>query len=184
MAEWQTRQTLTNLYEKFKKYGPYGSKKDKRLRLVLVDENQKKTTVSYPKYLMEIHLNRYLIDNETVHHIDGNFLNNDLENLIVLDQSTHSKIDAIKRKSDILTCQWCKKQFSVDGSKLRNRERKDRNANSFCSKKCTGQYGAYVQNSGLKLGKININKEYYKSSLEEIPRLNGVNSTNSNVEIL
>ena len=56
--------------------GPYKSSKDNRLRCILVFSDKTTKTISYPKYLMEIHLNRYLLENETVDHIDGNPLNN------------------------------------------------------------------------------------------------------------
>ena len=42
---------------------------------------EKRITLSYPKYLIEVHLDRYLEKEETVDHIDGNFLNNVISNL-------------------------------------------------------------------------------------------------------
>ena len=62
-----------------KVYGPYKAK-DSRLRVVLAFKDGSKKTVSYPKYIMEIHLGRYLTIDETVDHIDCDPLNNDLTN--------------------------------------------------------------------------------------------------------
>lgn len=44
------------------------------------------------RHVMEKHLGRKLSRKEHVHHIDGDSLNNALENLIVLSHSEHSKI--------------------------------------------------------------------------------------------
>lgn len=149
---------MAKLYENKKIYGPYLAK-DSRLRIIVV-ENDRKTTVSYPKYLMELSLNRYLTKTETVQHLDGNPLNNDLSNLIVLGKSEHAKMDAKRVNDVVLTCQWCKKEFLVKGSFIHNRLRKDRHSNSFCSKECSGQYGKSIQLGFPKLNKIEIERIY------------------------
>jgi hypothetical protein len=46
------------------------------------------------RYLMENHLCRKLSDNEVVHHVDGNGLNNSLDNLQVMTKSEHRKYHA------------------------------------------------------------------------------------------
>lgn len=147
------------IYTAGKLYGPYLGK-DNRLRVIYV-ENNKKTTISYPKYLMELNLNRHLTEMETVQHLDGNPLNNDLSNLTILNRSEHAKIDAIRLKDSILTCQWCKKEFLVKGSKLCHRLRNDRNSNSFCSKQCSGKYGKSIQLGNPVFNKVKIEKLYY-----------------------
>lgn len=163
MAELVDATDFMKVYENTKLYGPYKSKQDNRLRIIVVDKiTKKKTTISYPKYLVEIKLNRYLTEKETVHHIDGNPLNNDLSNLAIVNRSKHSSIDAIKRKDTILKCQWCNKSFIVKGSKLRHRQRKDRQSNSFCSKSCSGKYGKHVQLTKKTFNKVKIDKDYVK----------------------
>lgn len=157
---------MKKVYENWKLYGPYKSKKDNRLRVVLVNlETNQKKTISYPKYLMEINLNQYLAENETVHHIDGNPLNNDLFNLIVLNRKEHIKQDVKRRADEILICQWCGKEFLVKGSLLYQRQRKDKKSNSFCSKSCIGKYGKSVQITNIKLGKVNIQERYIRNSM-------------------
>lgn len=47
-------------------------KKDGRKRIVAKYENGIKKTISYPKYLMELHINKYLDEDDTVDYIDGN----------------------------------------------------------------------------------------------------------------
>lgn len=54
------------------------NKGDGRIRAYI---KSMKCVVSYPKLLMAVHLGRDLDDDEEVHHIDENPLNNDLSNL-------------------------------------------------------------------------------------------------------
>ena len=78
------------IYENLVKIrGPYESSKDHRLRCILVFNDKTIKSMSYPKYLMEVHLDRYLTENETVDYIDGNPLNNNINNLRVLDRREH-----------------------------------------------------------------------------------------------
>lgn len=163
-----TTDFMNKIYENFKVYGPYKSSKDNRLRIILVNNiTKEKQTISFPKYLIEVKLNRYLAENETVHHLDGNPLNNDLSNLIILDRVEHCKLDAVRRLDETLVCQWCQKEFVVKGAFLRNRNRKDRpqQVNSFCSKSCTGKYGKYVQTTNKKLDKVHIKERYTRNSM-------------------
>lgn len=44
------------------------------------------------KYVMELWLGRSLIEGECVHHIDGNKLNNDINNLALLTTSGHARL--------------------------------------------------------------------------------------------
>lgn len=158
------------VYENCKIYGPYSSK-DKRLRCVIVHNNGQKQTISYPKYLMEIHLDRYLEENETIDHIDGNFLNNDLSNLRVLDRRQHCKEDALRNEDIEVECACCHKIFTIKGTCLVGRNRKDKHQSGyFCSKTCRGKYGKEIQ-LGLRnltiVDKIVPNKYRVKSAQGE-----------------
>jgi hypothetical protein len=128
--------------------GPYKSKIDGRERVVLVFNDGVKKTISYPKYIMECYLNRFLLENETVDHIDGNFLNNNILNLQILDRKFHSKLD-VKRNEDIeVNCTFCKKSFKIKGDKINSRNRKDKGFSGyFCSRSCSGKYGKEIQNN-------------------------------------
>ena len=134
-----------------KTYGPFIGKKDNRLRIGLKLDTGKTKFMSYPKYLMELHLGRYLTKAETVDHIDKNPLNNDLSNLRVLSRKEHCSNDAIRNKDVVVNCTYCGKEFTIPGSKLHYRNRPDRHQSGyFCSKQCCGKYGAEIQNHRLE----------------------------------
>jgi len=114
--------------------------KDGRLRINIHNEIENKWK-SYPKYLMEIHLGRYLENDETVHHLDHNPLNNDISNLIVLSRREHVKLDIpIKWGSKDFCCLVCNNNFVLSGRKLRDcyHNRLRGKVGPFCSKKCAG----------------------------------------------
>jgi hypothetical protein len=63
--------------------------KDERIRAYNTDTHK---IVSWPRPIIEQLLGRSLEDFEQVHHIDGNFNNNDVSNLKVLPIGEHQKI--------------------------------------------------------------------------------------------
>ncbi len=63
----ETRQPYINC----KIYGPYTGK-DNRLRLFIKMQDNSYKTISYPKFIMEIYLGKFLNKNETIHHKDYN----------------------------------------------------------------------------------------------------------------
>ena len=71
------------------------------------------------RYIMEQYLGRKLTSNEEVHHLDGNKINNNISNLIVLSKSDHAKLHAyLDKVLDKLTgvfkiCLICGDSFYV-----------------------------------------------------------------------
>lgn len=133
-------------------YGPY-LRDDGRMHVVIYNGDKNRKTVSYPKFLIENYLGRFLLENETVDHIDCNFTNNDLSNLRVIDRNEHIRQDVLRNRDTKLICSYCENEFIVKGNKLgqRNNNRTDRRQSGyFCSRKCSGKYGKQVQMNEIK----------------------------------
>ena len=152
------------MYESYKIYGPYQGK-DKRLRIVAVNNGIKKT-VSYPKYLMEMLLGRYLNSNETVDHIDGDFTNNSYENLVIKDRSIHISDDVKRYKDKKFVCPSCNITFILSGRKLHDAIH-NKSAGPFCSRSCAGKYGRNIRDGYQKLKIIKIIPEYTTKKLTQ-----------------
>lgn len=134
------------IYEEVVKiYGPYRGK-DNRLRIRLKYNDGHFKLLSYLRYVMEKHLGRYLNVDEQIDHIDGNPLNNNIDNLQIVLFREHQINDAHRNKDITVKCQYCGKEFIILGSKISNRNRKDKHQSGyFCSRKCCGKYGKEIQ---------------------------------------
>lgn len=145
-------------------YGPYLRKSDGRQMITIKKEDGKITSKSYPRFLVE--KNILLKEEETVHHKDGNPLNNEISNLEILNRKEHASKDSKKLKEKVFECPICFKVFSLSGSRLRNffyNCKKRKKAGPFCSRECAGKYGAFLQNGYIqKLEPIEIEKEFTK----------------------
>lgn len=154
------------VYEDCKINGPY-LRKDGRMHVVVRYTTGKKSTISYPKYLVEVNLNRYLLKDETVDHRDRDFTNNELTNLQILNRKEHATLDAKKLKSQKFNCLECGIEMILEGNKLSNflkncRRKNKTNSGPFCSRRCVGIYGANVQNNKVKkLEPTIVSSEYY-----------------------
>lgn len=148
------------LRKNVKVYGPYIRKQDGRKHVIVYwFEEDKRQTVSYPKWLMEQKLDRFLTENETVDHIDRDFTNNDLDNLQILSRHEHAALDVIRRKTINVQCVECNTKFEIEGSTIYTRHK----AGPFCSRQCSGKYGSDLQHGrATKLPKSNLKKEYYQ----------------------
>ena len=108
------------MYEGKKVYGPY-IRKDGRYVVILKTPGSTSDhkTISYPKYLVECALGRYLNSNETVDHIDGNFSNNDLSNLRVIDRAEHCRSHTLQKQRITSKCVICGNTFTTtDASRI------------------------------------------------------------------
>jgi hypothetical protein len=147
-------------------YGPY-TRKDGREHVVLKLDNGTLKTVSYPKFLIEQCIGRKLRKNETVHHKNGNVTDNRLENLQILDRSTHTKKDVFVFINKKVQCIWCTKEFEMGVSQRNNKK-----AGPFCSRKCSGQYGAAVQNGNYeRLGPKEVDRKYLRERDGQVKRV-------------
>jgi hypothetical protein len=149
--------------DNFKVHGPY-KRQDGRQIVVIIDNNGKRRTVSYPKWLMEMQVGRQLDPNtETVDHIDSNFDNNNLDNLKIMPREEHSSEDTRRVKPVSFECAWCNKEFERSPRLVRDKSKKNK-AGPFCSRPCAGRYSRKLQ---LKLiDKMSpqpmVESEYFK----------------------
>lgn len=146
------------MYDDYLIYGPYDH--NRRLRLVMVNKVKgKKTSISYAKYLMEVHLGRYLKSNETVDHIDNDYTNNCINNLRVLSRRQHVYEDVLRNKPNKVHCEYCGKVF------MRNKKGNRHGHGYFCSKQCSGKYGKLVQEGKVTPKNVPV-KIYHKYRLK------------------
>lgn len=82
------------------------------------------------RVIMERHLGRPLLDTEDVHHINGDPLDNRIENLCVMDRQDHIELHAKEKQKypDEKACHNCGAIFLVNPRK--------RKRNKTCSKDC------------------------------------------------
>ncbi len=143
-------------------YGPYLRKDGRKHVIKYNTETKIRTTVSYPKHLMEENLKHELRANDTVNHINRKFNDDRFCNLEILDRSEHGKLDAKRVKQITFICKWCGELGSQQGRDLDGNENKGK-AGPFCSRSCAGSYGANIQNGGEKTDRTSFKnkREYY-----------------------
>lgn len=152
---------ISKLYNGITKiYGPYIAK-DGRRRIVLYD-GVRRITRQYAKIKIEIKVRKRLSTNETIDHKDRNVLNDSYKNLQILQRSIHTKKDALRLKINVIKqCIWCKTSFSL----TRNQIKETNKAGPFCSRSCSGKYGASIQNKKIKKRtRLPIKRVYYRNS--------------------
>lgn len=122
-----------------KVYGPY-TRQDGRQHVILYD-GEKRKTISYPKWKLEQYLEREIAEPETVHHIDGDFTNNNILNLEILTRKQHAKLHGEKREIEYIEfiCPQCGNHGKQEARNVRH-NRKLGKAGPFCSRSCAGKY--------------------------------------------
>lgn len=126
-------------------HGPY-TRPDDRKHVILY-ENGYRRTISYPKFLLEQHLNRKLEDDEVVHHINEDYTDDRIENLEVKLRREHSRLHAATRpKAEVITfnCPECGKEATKSMRVVKD-NRKRGKAGPFCGKSCAGKYSNRIQ---------------------------------------
>lgn len=143
------------MYEDSKVYGPY-LRKDNRLHVIIVSKNGRRT-LSYPRYLMEKYLGRFLHPYEDVHHKDGDISNNKISNLEVVNYRKHTTQHSIKYTKVIHDkCLICDKKITLNLIRQRNlRSNIARGKRGpFCSRVCSGKYGVAIQSALKEISRV------------------------------
>lgn len=91
--------------------------------------------------IMEENLGRLLTDNEVVHHIDGNKLNNNLVNLQLLTISEHAKLHAKENKAEkkLLKCPVCGIDFLIAIRNYKYKKNKGQK-DFYCGRSCMAKH--------------------------------------------
>lgn len=106
-----------------------------RKTLILFNNSKDRTSTQYARYLLAVKLGRFLTEDETVDHINGNKQDDSLENLQIL--SRKDNISKTCKKPDIeLVCPICGKHFTRTATQLRGKKQKALEGKLCCSRKC------------------------------------------------
>lgn len=122
------------------KYGYVVVNNEGRETLILYNSHTDRSSTQYARYLISIKLGRYLTDEETVDHIDGNKHNNDLDNLQVLSLKDNVRKTHLKPTTYLEgVCYVCSKVFYINNKlrRLPNTKKEDlKNGLLCCSATC------------------------------------------------
>jgi hypothetical protein len=126
-----------------KTYGPYRTNEGRLIVIHYDSEARTRKTQSYPRFLMEKHLGRLLLEEEHVDHRDGDFTNNDIANLQILTQLDNNRKAVIEggrqEKRYYFKCPVCNKDASVPYRQYRSNQLRQRKAGPYCSTSCAGK---------------------------------------------
>ena len=141
----------------------YTNKHDNRTRCVIVDDNGKHTSVSYPRILMEEKLGRPLKPNEDVHHIDEDVTNNDISNLEIRIHGEHQREHASKYIDTVESCIICGGTFAMSQNKWARFHadlNRGKQRSLTCSKCCAGKAGSgkypFLYNMEDRLNEVSV----------------------------
>jgi hypothetical protein len=116
--------------------------KEPRRVVVLIKKDGTRTSISYARYLMSCHLNRYLDKTEHVDHIDDDKLNDVIENLQILSvkDNNRKKNNSLQIKLEepiTLICPICNESFSRPARNIKHKLKAGKSV--CCSRRCGGK---------------------------------------------
>lgn len=130
-----------NPYNGARIYGPY-LRVDGRKHVICLFVDGSRKTVSFPKYLVECNIGRTLDSFEEVHHINGDFTDDSLENLEVVNKRDHAKLHVRRLISLDILCPVCQREFSLNARQIndviQNRRAGKAKTGPYCSRECAG----------------------------------------------
>lgn len=128
-----------------KVYGPMFIESKGRWIVIVTLPNGNKLTMTYARYLMSVHLNRYLESWEHVHHINEHKDDDRLDNLEIKHEMYHGidhNLDGKIHFPEVVVCYQCDSIFMLTAKQVRYRKANERKglAGPFCSCKCKANY--------------------------------------------
>lgn len=120
-------------------YGPY-LRKDQRKHIIILHPDGRKQTKSYPRFLMEQHLGRELLAEETVDHINNIKTDDRIENLQILSLADNARKNAAlsPRKYYHFICPNCGKESTKYLNEVLSNWKKGK-IGPYCSRHCAGK---------------------------------------------
>ena len=106
--------------------------KEPRRIVILVDQNNNKTSISYAKYLYTSHYRCVVAEGDHVDHINGDKLDDRIENLQVISGTYNRRKDHKHKEMVLLVCPVCGEEFLFDKRNLST------HPNPCCSRRCGG----------------------------------------------
>lgn len=120
--------------------------KEPRRNVILFNSNSDRTTISYAKYLMSVSLGRILNREEIVDHINGDKLDDRLENFQIICNRDNVAKAVIQNK---ISRRYVR--YECVCGKIFERERKNsnlvpslKNKQCYCSRRCSGLYSKKI----------------------------------------
>ncbi len=104
---------------------------EQRKTVILFNSKHDRSSVSYARYLMAVHMGRFLSENEHVDHIDDDKTNDVISNLQILSQAANNKKASTGLTTVILSCECCGKSFVREKRQMYSARK-----TTCCSRKC------------------------------------------------
>jgi hypothetical protein len=133
-------------------------KKEGRWQVCVVDPLAKKrTTILYSKYLISIKEKRMLNKGEQVDHIDGNKLNDSVENLQIVTGEENRRRHAVLHSAIKLKhkCPVCDQVF--ERTQQRSYQKTKNGKSICCSRRCGGRKKSFIFLRGIISSPISAN---------------------------
>lgn len=122
---------------------------DGRRTVTLYNCSTDRSSTQYARYLMAVHLNRYLTAEEHVDHIDNDKTNDNLDNLQILSLKENNQ-KTFKQPDVNLVCPACKKPFTRTLTQLRGKKHLIESNSICCSRSCGGKFSHITKhNNGV-----------------------------------
>lgn len=113
--------------------------KEPRRNVVLFNSHSDRTTVSYARYLMSVHLGRMLEKHEVVDHINNDKMDDRIENYQILTMAENTRKSAKGITYRSFTCPVCSIEFSIEA-------RQSHRENPTCSRSCGSKKSHWSRN--------------------------------------
>lgn len=152
-------------FEGYKLYVVLHKKEGRRMaNLVKINTNSKdRTTMSYARYLMSVHLGRFLTDDEHVDHKNDDKLDDRIGNFQILTQAENSaKYHVLHPKSMTdLICPECNTSFQIESRNFKFKP------NACCSRKCARAKQTRLSRESLCKGTYNESSHFGRSDSDD-----------------